>query len=92
VQFQPLDKTSLYKITKKEISAISKREGLAERGIKLVWNQAVTEHLAKKGFDPRFGARPLQRTIETLLTAPLAEFLLENSKSQKLRNFSKFDG
>jgi ATP-dependent Clp protease ATP-binding subunit ClpA len=48
--------------------------------------------LAKKGFDPRFGARPLQRTIETLLTAPLAEFLLENSKSQKLRNFGKFDG
>ncbi len=78
VAFQPLDKRSLYKITEKEIAAVSKREGLAEKGIKLVWKTEIIEHLAKKGFDPRYGARPLQRTIETLLTAPLAEFLLQN--------------
>ncbi len=80
VGFKPLDKISLYKITEKEISAVAKREGLAEKTIKLVWTQEVIEHLSKKGFDSRFGARPLQRTIETLLTAPLAEFLLQNSK------------
>lgn len=78
VQFKPLDKPSLYRITEKEILSIAKREGLAEKGIKLIWTQEVIETLAKKGFDPRYGARPLQRTIETLLTSPLAEFLLQN--------------
>ena len=78
VHFKPLDKPSLDKITEKEISAVAGREGLTEKGIKLVWTKEITAHLAKKGFDPRFGARPLQRTVETLLTAPLAEFLLQN--------------
>ena len=78
VQFQPLDKKSLYKITKKEILSVAKREGLAEKGIKLVWTEEVIKFLAEKGFDARYGARPLQRTIETLLTSPLAKFLLQN--------------
>jgi len=51
---------------------------LTKKGIKLVWTKEIIKFLAEKGFDPRFGARPLQRTIETLLTAPLAEFLLQN--------------
>jgi ATP-dependent Clp protease ATP-binding subunit ClpC len=79
VQFKPLDKRSLYEITEKELAAVARREGLTEKGLKLAWTKAVIELLAKKGFDPRFGARPLQRTIETLLTAPLAEFLLHNA-------------
>lgn len=78
VQFNPLDKASLYKITEKEIAAVARREGLTEKGIKLVWKKEVIEFLSKMGFDARYGARPLQRTIETLLTAPLAEFLLKN--------------
>ncbi len=96
VQFKPLDKYSLYKITDKEIASVAKREGLAEKGIKIVWTQEVVKFLAEKGFDPRFGARPLQRTIETLLTAPLAEFLLENPTLKNCKiavnlNDEKFD-
>lgn len=79
VQFKPLDQASLYQITEKEIAAVARREGLTQKGIRLGWTKDVVEFLAKKGFDPRFGARPLQRTIETLLTAPLAEFLLRHS-------------
>lgn len=80
IQFGRLDKTSLYKITEKELLSISKREGLAVKGIKLVWKQEVTKFLAEKGYDPRYGARPLQRTIETFLTSPLSKFLIENPK------------
>lgn len=80
VQFKPLDKKSLYQITEKELLAISKREGLDGKGIKLIWTEEVTRFLAEKGFDARYGARPLQRTIETLLTSPLAKFLMENPK------------
>ncbi len=79
VQFKPLDKDSLYQITEKEIRSMAKREGLQEKSLELVWTKDVIKFLAEKGFDKRYGARPLQRTIETLLTSPLAEFLLENN-------------
>ena len=78
IQFKPLEKNALYEITEKEIKAITKREGLLEKNIELVCSKEVIAFLAEKGFDKRYGARPLQRTIETLLTAPLAEFLLKN--------------
>lgn len=62
----------------KEVGSMAKREGLTEKNLKIACSKAVVKFLAEKGFDKRFGARPLQRTIETLLTAPLAEFLLQN--------------
>lgn len=79
VHFKPLALETLYQITENEIRAVTRREGLAAKNIRLVWTRAVVELLAKKGFDARYGARPLQRTVETLLTAPLAEFLLRHS-------------
>lgn len=82
VQFKPLEKASLYSITEKEMKAVGEREGLKDRGVNLVWTKAVVEHIARLGFDPRFGARPLQRTIETELTAQLAAFLLENESAR----------
>ncbi|MEP6924120.1 MAG: AAA family ATPase [Pyrinomonadaceae bacterium] len=79
VQFAILDRNSLRQITEKELGSLVGREGLREQGIKLVWTSDVVDFLAQKGSsDLRYGARPLQRTIETLLTAPLAKFLLEN--------------
>jgi ATP-dependent Clp protease ATP-binding subunit ClpC len=78
VQFQPLSKNTVEQITEKELLSISKREGLLSKQIKLLWTKEVTDILSAKGFDKRYGARPLQRTIETLLTSPLAKFLLEN--------------
>jgi ATP-dependent Clp protease ATP-binding subunit ClpC len=78
VQFQPLSKNTVEQITEKELLSISNREGLLSKQIKLIWTEEVTDILSAKGFDKRYGARPLQRTIETLLTSPLAKFLLEN--------------
>lgn len=78
VQFQPLDRASLHEITEKELRSIAAREGLQTANLKLIWTPEVVQFLAAKGFDPRFGARPLQRTIENFVVAPLAKFLLEN--------------
>lgn len=92
VQFQPLNKNSLYAITEKELALVARREGLAERNIKLVWQPEIVAFLAAKGFDARFGARPLQRTIETLLTAPLAVFLQANPKLENCEINVEMDG
>ena len=45
--------------------------------MKLSWKNDVVEHLSRAGFDPRYGARPLQRTLETRVIAPLSRFLTE---------------
>ncbi|MCI0660991.1 MAG: hypothetical protein L0220_07955 [Acidobacteria bacterium] len=64
----------------KELGAISEREGLQKNKLRLEWDEAVVNHLIAAGFDPRYGARPLQRTIETLIVAPLTRYLLEHSE------------
>lgn len=78
VSFAPLSKESIEAITRKELAEIAGREGLAERQVLLVWSDAVVAHLAAEGFDRRFGARPLQRTIERLVVTPVARFLLDH--------------
>lgn len=85
VQFGSLDSESLRQITEKELRSIARREGLREKGIELAWTTELVEFLAKNGFDARYGARPLQRTIETFVTAPLAKFLLANAELRNAR-------
>ena len=50
---------------------------LADRGVRLRLDEAAADWLAKRGYDPQFGARPLQRVIQNAVQNPLAEALLE---------------
>jgi len=50
---------------------------LAERGVTLRLSDAAATWLAARGYDPQFGARPLQRVIQNAVQNPLAEALLE---------------
>ena len=50
---------------------------LKEQEILLTWDPQVTEKLAKDGYDPKFGARPLRRLIQRTVEDTLSEELLE---------------
>jgi ATP-dependent Clp protease ATP-binding subunit ClpB len=50
---------------------------LQEREIGLILSDAARDALAREGYDPRFGARPLKRTIQRRLQNPLAMKLLQ---------------
>jgi ATP-dependent Clp protease ATP-binding subunit ClpC len=76
VTFAPLEASTIRAITRKELGEIAGREGLARAGLKLTWGERLEEHLAREGFDERFGARPLQRAVESLVVTPLARYLL----------------
>lgn len=52
------------------------RAMLAERSIQLVLDDSARQLLAREGYDPNYGARPLKRAIQTLLQNPLAIKLL----------------
>jgi ATP-dependent Clp protease ATP-binding subunit ClpB len=49
---------------------------LAERNIQLVLDDSARQLLAREGYDPNYGARPLKRAIQTLIQNPLAIKLL----------------
>ena len=80
VTFDPLTDATIYAITEKELKELSKREGLTRANLALSWDDAVVKHLASLGFDRRYGARPLQRTIESLVVTPLARLLVERPR------------
>jgi ATP-dependent Clp protease ATP-binding subunit ClpB len=61
-----------------EIQLRGLRQRLAERKITLDLTGAAKEMLAREGFDPVYGARPLKRTIQKELVQPLAVQLLQN--------------
>lgn len=78
VTFDPLSGETVKAIARKELADLAKREGFTARNLRLTWSDALVDHLAREGFDSHYGARPLQRTIEKEVVAPLARYLVEN--------------
>ncbi|KXU36007.1 NDP-hexose 4-ketoreductase [Cephaloticoccus primus] len=72
--FRPLEKADLVKIVEIELEKFSKR--LVDRSIKIEFSAAAKELLIEKGYDEKYGARPLRRAIEHSLEDPLAEAIL----------------
>ncbi len=83
VPFAPLDRVAIRKITEKELGDLRQREGLERYGRNITWTDRLLDHLAQDGFDAKLGARPLQRTIETVVVAPLARWLVENNRGNQ---------
>lgn len=75
VVFHPLTKNDLFKIIDLMIAEVGDR--LKERKMKLKINQKVKEFIIDKGYDPKFGARPLRRSIQKLIEDPLSTKILE---------------
>jgi ATP-dependent Clp protease ATP-binding subunit ClpA len=71
------------KIADKRLSEVAQR--VADRGIGINITNGAFELVVRQGYSPEFGARYLNRTIETLLLKPLAKFLLENEGAAKVR-------
>jgi ATP-dependent Clp protease ATP-binding subunit ClpC len=74
VFFRPLDKNDLIKIVELETANFAKR--LSERKIALEFTPEAKTLLIEKGYDEKYGARPLRRAVEHYLEDPLAEALL----------------
>jgi len=78
VPFHPLTRGTVLDITRIELRAIAGREGLVTRRIRLTFSDDLITKLAEAGFNPKLGARPLQRKIEENITIPLARHLISN--------------
>ncbi|HDO23793.1 MAG TPA: AAA family ATPase, partial [bacterium] len=72
--FNSLSSEQLKDVVKIQIKIISKR--LAEKGITLVVSPAALSFLAKKGYNPNYGARPLKRLIQNKILNSAAGFII----------------
>jgi ATP-dependent Clp protease ATP-binding subunit ClpB len=75
VEFKLLSREQIAEIVDLQLARL--RERLAERGVTLELTEAAKEALAKAGWDPAYGARPLKRAIQRLIENPLAMRLLD---------------
>ncbi len=73
--FQSLDEDELSRIVEIQITRLEKR--LAQQNLTLDVDAAAKKLLAKEGYDPQFGARPLKRAVQDQLLNPLSLRLLE---------------
>ncbi|MDR1617940.1 MAG: ATP-dependent Clp protease ATP-binding subunit, partial [Treponema sp.] len=75
VVFHPLDIKQIESILDIQLGELASR--LAEQGFFLKVSPAARKLLIEKGWDPKFGGRPLRRTLQTELEDPLSLLLLE---------------
>jgi ATP-dependent Clp protease ATP-binding subunit ClpB len=75
VVFHALDEKHIRDIAKIQLRYLSER--LAKMEIRLDVAESALAELAKAGFDPVYGARPLKRAIQQSIENPLAKLLLE---------------
>jgi ATP-dependent Clp protease ATP-binding subunit ClpA len=73
--FQSLDEEELAKIVDIQLDRLSQR--LAQQNLTLDVDAAAKKLLAKEGYDPQFGARPLKRALQEQLLNPLSMKLLD---------------
>jgi ATP-dependent Clp protease ATP-binding subunit ClpC len=82
VVFRQLTRDDLVKIIDIEVGQLAKR--LRDRHIEMTVEDPVKQHIIDKGYDEKYGARPLKRAVEQYLEDPLAEAILrgdvENGK------------
>ena len=74
VLFKPLNQTIVKQVVKKILSQLE--EKLKTKKIKLKITEKALDYLAKKGYDPQMGARPIERLIESEVSEKLAGEIL----------------
>lgn len=74
VSFKALDETVILRVVDKFLLQLETQ--LAEKKVEVTFTDTLRKYLAKKGFDPLMGARPMQRLIQDTIRRALADELL----------------
>jgi len=74
IMFNKLEKNVLIKIVGKFMLEL--KNSLKEKNVKVTLTDEAIDYLVEKGFDPKMGARPMQRVIDNDIKKPMAKMLL----------------
>lgn len=72
VPFLPLQGSTISDIARRELDLVQRRAGILQRDVHLESAPEVVELLARLGYDPRYGARPIKRAIDRHFLVPLS--------------------
>jgi len=87
VFFNQLSQLQMASIAEIQLQELVKR--LAKQQIVLLVDPLVTEHIARVGYQPEFGARPLKRVIQQEVTVPLSQAILKQPDKKEFRVFMR---
>lgn len=76
IVFDMLSKEAIKEIVNLRIKVVLER--LLSKGIEFKISESALEYLAKEGYDPHFGARPLNRVIQNKILNPVATYIISN--------------
>ena len=74
IMFTPLNKSEIRDIVKLQVNSIAKL--LKTSGIELKLTDNALDYIAKVGYDPQFGARPVKRALQNLVLNELSEQII----------------
>ena len=80
IVFHPLNKENIFEII--DIMSEDLFARAREQGLELTFDQSAKEFLTDKGFDQKYGARPLQRALQKYVEDPMAEDMLHGEISE----------
>ena len=80
IVFHPLNQAQIETIVDQMLE--STRRKLRGQGIAIALTDAAKKELARRGFDPKFGARPLRRAIQREIETPISQLLLKGEFSE----------
>ena len=87
VVFSPLSADLLRRLVVREVEAVCRRPGLSLHDAALEVAPSALDWLAARGFDPRYGARPLKRALERELVVPVAAWLAAHPRGGAVKLF-----
>jgi ATP-dependent Clp protease ATP-binding subunit ClpB len=82
ILFHPLSESHIQQIVRLQANAVCKR--LEEQGVTLRLEDSAVALIAKEGYDPNFGARPVKRALQRMLLNPLSHALLAGTINKEV--------
>ena len=90
IMFEPLTEDDIRKILELQISQL--RKLLESKGISIEFSEAAISSLAKRGYDPAYGARPIKRLLQKELINSLATALIKGEIDKEKPIYVDLDG
>ena len=81
ITFKPLTQEQIAEVVELQMKRVKKM--LEPQGLELCWTPAAIQYLAKVGYDPEFGARPVKRAIQDYVLNDLSKKILAEEVSRE---------
>lgn len=82
VYFKMLSNSDVQNIARIQLNHLARR--MADNNISLSFDDSVVSHIATQGYQQEFGARPLKRAVQNLISVPLAQFVLQHPETKNI--------